>query len=108
MSVMGLRVKLLGTAFGLAFLLSGCAIVPNESLPENFDFGEPPENYAEQTKAYFDLILKDPESATYNYGSDFIKVQCHTFVLRGSQRKTNLCGLGAAGGGKCQKFLWRL
>ncbi|PCI44543.1 MAG: hypothetical protein COB49_10980 [Alphaproteobacteria bacterium] len=89
---MGLRVKFLGTVFGLAFLVSGCATVPNETLPENFDFGEPPENYAEQTKAYFDLVLKDPASAKYSYVSDFIKVQCHTFVLRGSQRKLTFAG----------------
>lgn len=44
-------------------MLTGCA-----APPPNVDYGPPPTNFQAPIKAYFDLVLKDPESARYRFG----------------------------------------
>jgi len=51
-------------SFVFFLLLYGCATAPSQSLSEE-DYGPLPENYKEAVKEYFDLRLKDPETAKY-------------------------------------------
>ena len=42
-----------------------------QSLPADYNFGEPPKNVDSAVKNYFYTVLKDPDSARYQIGSPF-------------------------------------
>ena len=52
-------------ALAVASLVSGCAIGPTPQQGANADYGNYPENYEQVVRAYYDQILKDPESVRY-------------------------------------------
>lgn len=47
----------------------GCA--PFQQLPSDFDFGAPPEGYEQTAKSYFYRVLKDPQSAMYEFSPPY-------------------------------------
>jgi len=49
-------------------LLGGCAGAFKRPDP-SADFGPPPQNYEQAIKDYFEVILKDPESARHRFGT---------------------------------------
>jgi hypothetical protein len=51
----------------LLILLAGCAITPTQKQIDAADYGTYPANYEEIIKAYMGSILKDPESAKYQF-----------------------------------------
>jgi len=53
--------------FFLAFLLGGCASVTQKEI-ESANFGQKPINYQQDIRNLMSRILKDPGSATYEFG----------------------------------------
>ncbi len=88
------RAIFLASILTLTLSVSGCANVPPEQLPADYDFGKPPSGYEPQVEAYFDTILRDPKSARYEYANGFVQVVCHTFELRGTPRRIKHAGWG--------------
>lgn len=76
--------------------MAACANVPPEQLAADYDFGDTPTNAKAQIDGYFDRVLRDPESAIYDYDEGFVEVICHTFELRGTERQIQYAGWGQA------------
>jgi hypothetical protein len=62
---MGCTMFRFGTALGMIVLLSGCFARPDPGA----HYGELPSDYQTQAVAYFQDVLKDPDSAKYQFGT---------------------------------------
>lgn len=64
----------------LAFV-AGCQSPPQpQDPPEGYDFGPYPSEIESKVRAYFEAVLKDPESARYRHEDGFIKVVCNKWL----------------------------
>ena len=64
-------------------LLQGCGTTPiaDRRITDAADYGTFPTNYKEIVKQYFDLFLKDPESAKYQFGPEPTKAYTRNAII---------------------------
>jgi hypothetical protein len=54
-------------AMGVAALMAGCAVAPNDTEFAAADFGQYPANFDTVISRYHDTVMKDPESVRIKY-----------------------------------------
>ncbi|MCT2529581.1 hypothetical protein N2382_01810 [SAR92 clade bacterium H921] len=54
--------------FLLVMLILGLTACTFQKLSSDHNFGSPPSDYKDKIVAYYQMVLKDPESAKYRYG----------------------------------------
>lgn len=73
----------LAVMFSTTMLLQGCGSTPiaDQRITGAADYGEYPTTYKEIVKQYFDLSLKDPESARYQFGPEPTKAYTRNAII---------------------------
>ncbi len=53
--------------FAAILITSGCATAPTQQELNSLNYGQPPQNYEDTIKSYFNKVLFDPYSAHYTF-----------------------------------------